>query len=77
MQRPPEDPFAPMLRGIIGLIVVIVLVLYLVACTTPPEATAKPAFPDDMRLVCYDGAYYLGSPSADEVVRLPIKCVEA
>lgn len=77
--RPPEDPFAPLLRGIVGMVVLILVVLWLVAgCSTAPlEAqapAAKPAFPADMRIVCYQGAYWLGSIDADQVVRLPLSC---
>lgn len=80
MSHPPEDPFAPLLRGIVGMVVLILVVLWLVAgCSTvplePPTAPSQPAaFPADMRLVCWQGSYYLGSVSADQVVRLPLSC---
>lgn len=74
--RPDDDPFAPVLRLIVLLAAIILVVLWLTACATPVQtiAPAKPAFPDDMRIVCYEGVYYLGSVSADEVVRLPLSC---
>lgn len=79
MNRPPEDPLRPVLWSVVMAIVLVAVVLWLSACATPSEATprgpeAKPAFPSDMRLVCHEGAYYLGSVSADQVVRLPLSC---
>jgi hypothetical protein len=67
----------PVLWSVIAAIAVVVTVVVLAGCATPPEASAPaphPAFPDDMRLVCHEGAYYLGSVSADQVVRLPLSC---
>lgn len=74
--RPDDDPFAPVLRLIVLLAAIILVVLWLTACAVAPaaHAAAKPSFPADLRLVCYDGVYYLGSVSADEVVRLPLSC---
>lgn len=69
------DPFAPVLRLIVLLGALIFVVLYLTACAAAPaSAPAKPAFPDDMRVVCYEGNYWIGSVSADQVVRLPLSC---
>lgn len=72
MSRLPEDPFRPILREIAVVVAFLLVVLYLTACAAVPEP--KPAFPGDMRLVCHGGAYYLGSVSADQVVRLPLSC---
>ena len=69
-----DDPFRPFFVGIGLAIALALLVLALAGCAT---VEPKPAFPGDMRLVCYDGAYYLGSVSADEVVRLPLACRDA
>ncbi len=74
MSHPPEDPFRPILREIAVVAAVLLIVLYLAACAAVPESTPKPAFPADMRLVCHEGAYHLGSVSADQVVRLPLSC---
>lgn len=79
MRRAPDDPFRPILWSIVMAIVLVGAVLWLSACTTPPEAptseaASKPAFPKDMRVVCYQGAYWIGSVSADQVVRLPLSC---
>lgn len=71
--RPPDDPLRPVFWSIVMAIALVGVVLILAACATPASA-AKPAFPDDMRLVCHQGAYYLGSVSADQVVRLPLSC---
>ncbi|MCD6674831.1 MAG: hypothetical protein LT106_18515 [Burkholderiaceae bacterium] len=57
---------AMLLRG-----VVLILLFVLGGCAT---TTPAPAFPGDMRLVCWQGSYYLGSVSAGEVVRLPLSC---
>jgi len=56
-------------------ITVAMLMLALSACAT--TEMPKPAFPSDMQLVCYRGSYYLGSPAADEIVKLPLMCTEA
>ena len=73
------DPLRPIFWSIVMAIVLVGVVLALSACATPeppPIVTnAKPAFPDDMRLVCHEGTYYLGSVSADEIVRLPLSCM--
>ncbi len=73
----PEDPFAPLLRGIIVAVVLVIVVLMMAACAAPAttsEPAPKPAFPGDMRVVCYQGTYWIGSVSADQVVRLPLSC---
>ena len=72
MSEPPEDQRPPILREIAVVVLFALIVLYLTACAAVPEP--KPAFPGDMRLVCHEGAYYLGSVSADQVVRLPLSC---
>ncbi len=74
MRRAPDDPFRPILWSIVMAIVLVAVVLMLSACATPAKPASKPAFPEDMRVVCYQGAYYLGSVSADQVVRLPLSC---
>jgi len=62
---------ALLLRGV-ALMLLLVLVAWLLGgCAT---AAPAPAFPDDMRLVCWQGSYYLGSVSAGEVARLPLSC---
>lgn len=67
---------ALLLRGFVLALVLLIVVWILGGCATPAVATApsKPAFPDDMRVVCYKGAYWIGSVSADQVVRLPLSC---
>ena len=66
---------ALLLRGFVLALVLLIVVWILGACATPAAATAPtPAFPDDMRVVCYQGAYWIGSVSADQVVRLPLSC---
>lgn len=74
MSHPPEDPFRPILREIAVVAAALLVVLYLTACSAVAEPSPKPGFPSDMRLVCHEGAYYLGSVSADQVVRLPLSC---
>jgi len=69
-----DDPFRPLYIGIALLIAVGLLIFGLAGCAT---AEPKAAFPSDMRLVCYDGRYWLGSVSADEVVKLPLACRDA
>lgn len=58
-----------------GLIVALAAVLLLVGGCAAAEP-AKAAFPEDMRLVCYQGRLVLGSASAGEVVPLPFRCSE-
>jgi hypothetical protein len=66
---------AILLRGFVLALVLLIVVWILGACATPAAATApKPAFPPDMRLVCHEGAYHVASVTADQVVRLPLKC---
>ncbi len=74
MNRQPDDPFRPLLIGVGIALAVLLLVFGMAGCAT---AEPKPTFPGDMRLVCYEGAYWLGSVSADEVVRLPLLCRDA
>ena len=73
-----------MLVGIVMAIVVIGTILALAACAAEPvggNVTTSPQvihrFPQDMRLVCHEGRFYLGSPSAEQVVPLPFRCSEA
>ncbi len=66
---------ALLLRGAALAIILVLVVWILGGCAKPAAASApKPVFPDDMRLVCYQGAYWIGSVSADQVVRLPLSC---
>lgn len=66
---------ALLIRGAVLAIVLVLVVWMLGGCATPTAAAApKPAFPGDMRVVCWQGSYYLGSVSADQVVRLPLSC---
>ena len=78
MQPPDDNPFRPLLWTLAASIALSALVLFLTACAAPAPtaapAGAKPAFPADMRVVCYQGAYYIASVSADQVVRLPLTC---
>ena len=60
---------ALLLRGVALMLLLALVVWVLGGC-----ASAAPSFPSDMRLVCWQGSYYLGSVIADEVVRLPLKC---
>lgn len=69
-----DDPFRPLFIGLALAAAVCLLVLGLAGCATAAPPEPKPTFPGDMRLVCYDGAYWLGSVSAGEVVRLPLSC---
>lgn len=73
-----------MLVGIVMAIVLIGTILALSACATEPvggnvttSSQVIHRFPADMRLVCHEGRFYLGSPSAGEVVPLPFRCSEA
>ncbi len=78
MQQPDDNPFRPLLWTLAVTIAIAALVLFLTACAAPAPmaapAAAKPVFPTDMRVVCYQGAYYIASISADQVVRLPLSC---
>lgn len=66
---------ALLIRGAVLAIVLVLVMWILGGCATPAAATApKPGFPGDMRVVCWQGSYYLGSVSADQVVRLPLSC---
>lgn len=56
------------------LVVAVGVVLLLAGCATAEPA--KPSFPEDMALICHQGRWVIGSPSAGEVVPLPIRCTE-
>jgi hypothetical protein len=64
---------ALLLRAFVLMLILVLVVWMLGGCAAAAPAL-HPTFPDDMRLVCHEGAYYLGSVSADQVVRLPLSC---
>lgn len=64
---------ALLLRGVVLMLLLVLVVWMLGGCAAAAPAP-HPTFPDDMRLVCWQGVYYLGSVSADQVVRLPLSC---
>ena len=75
-----ESPLAPLLRGICALAVIVLIVMLLAGCVTPPpapEPVAKAAIPADLALVCYDGWFTIYSEQAGQALRLPIRCKEA
>ena len=76
-----DDPFRPMKLAIIAALVLVASILVLTACAQPPAAPEpvppKAQFPADMALGCLGGWFVIGSESADQMVRLPIRCQEA
>lgn len=76
-----ESPLAPLLRGIVAIAVVVLLVMLLAGCVTPPPAPEpeppRPAIPADLALTCHDGWFTIYSETAQQALRLPIRCKEA
>lgn len=74
-----DDPFLPMKLSIVGAIALVVVILVLAGCAAPELTThaERVQFPTDMGLACMDGWFVIGSESAGQIVRLPIRCQEA